>query len=1042
MNVFHRHKPKHLAHDRSFTTRVLLGFLGAHAFFLPVFGTAAASEITKAGGGSTVTETNGVYSVYADKMSGENAFNRFSKFSLDGGNIANLYFRTNGATADANRLFNFVDGHIDINGTVNAIRNDAVGGQLFFLSPDGITVGAGGVINAGAINLLTPTKSAYESLRDSDLAKMAENVTGNRYAVNPEATIEIAGALHAVDGIKLRTANIKLAESAELRTGDATRDADGNVTAIAGEINFSDLVNTKNADGTELSAGINGGLLKASTDVNGDIVLSAIAASTATGPSENGAGEQVVTNFTPMTRTATVKTEDGSAILSRGSANIYATATNADEGWSNLEEGGYHVELANPLGQVVYTEADIQLGGDITAKDNIDIEATSSNEYKSDNDTSSIEAWERATGARWTNHIKPIKWLHDTLNVLPIYSYMDSEADVTVAKTAKLAALNAGGKGIGEANSGLVLSASSTAINKVYASSTSKEAELTAGTKAAAAGTDRAADTTTKEEHPVQTASGEKRTHLAGAAVSYDGAYSTADVTVDGTVKAKNDIAVTATSKTDVKAKASENGAPASSTSTSSKLNVAVAVLTGGNHSNVTIGEKGAVESTDGGITADAHTENKFETIASVTSNASSVGATAVGVNVFDGDATVAVDGTLTSAKDTTLSAFTDTPVDGVTVSNNTLPSPEQKKAQGTGLTPEEAKNTLADMDRLSKFLTKDNLTAIYNLCTKAAAEGEEKAPSTSIANKLGKYTDLLTIGASIGIGVGDMDADVKIGKTASIISGGTLDVKANALLEDIYMSSLSSMTNTNPDKDKLMAGAAVMVSDFHNDAHVTVADGTAAEHAKLQSAGTMTVAADSTQTYDRIGGIIYDLNVTYSGLVALTKSEEYQTLDASDKTAYEGTLKTVSKIIQDLNATKSVTGTSGSTRRTSRRSRRASSAPPRRSARSSADSRISTPPRRIRTGASKRKSMRSSVRSRTRFSSGRCQRAISTTAWTAASAMRRMPQAKAISPSPAPRTSTCSAARQASRSASTPNSRATRARSTSMRRQNRTRLC
>ncbi|MDY3297041.1 leukotoxin LktA family filamentous adhesin [Selenomonas sp.] len=338
MNVFHRHKPKHLAHDCGFTARVLLGFLGAQALFLPV-STAAASEITKADGGST-------------------AFNHFTKFSLSSGNIANLYFRENAAGYDVARLFNFVDGRIDIKGTVNALQNGSVGGQLFFLSPDGITVGATGVVNAGTINLLTPTSSAYDKLLgeglDGDFTTLEENVTGNRYAVNPEATIEIAGQLHAVDGIKLRTANVKLGEDAVLRTGTATLAADGSVAGIADEIDFGSLVNIEQDDGTVINAGINGGVLKASTNANGDIVLSAIAASSATAP-------------------------------------------NADESWSDLEEGGYHPDIANPLGQVVFTKAYITLGGRITAKEAIDVEATSSNEYKSNNDTTTVKAWAQTT---------------------------------------------------------------------------------------------------------------------------------------------------------------------------------------------------------------------------------------------------------------------------------------------------------------------------------------------------------------------------------------------------------------------------------------------------------------------------------------------------------------------------------------------------------------------------------------------------------------------------------------------------------------------
>ena len=49
-----------------------------------------------------------------------------------------------------------MDTRIDINGTLNAIRNKQIGGNLFFLSPGGMAVGKGGVINTGALYMMAP----------------------------------------------------------------------------------------------------------------------------------------------------------------------------------------------------------------------------------------------------------------------------------------------------------------------------------------------------------------------------------------------------------------------------------------------------------------------------------------------------------------------------------------------------------------------------------------------------------------------------------------------------------------------------------------------------------------------------------------------------------------------------------------------------------------------------------------------------------------------------------------------------------------------
>ena len=61
---------------------------------------------------------------------------------------------------------------------------------------------------------------------------MLTTLQDNSYAVNPEGTITVAGNLNAVDGIKLRAADISLEEKAVLRTENG--------------LDFSKLVNINN----------------------------------------------------------------------------------------------------------------------------------------------------------------------------------------------------------------------------------------------------------------------------------------------------------------------------------------------------------------------------------------------------------------------------------------------------------------------------------------------------------------------------------------------------------------------------------------------------------------------------------------------------------------------------------------------------------------------------------------------------------------------------------------------------------------------------
>lgn len=135
---------------------------------------ALASTITRTDGGPNVSFNNGVADVFAGKVVGDVAINQFKEFQLDANNIANMYFGKDKDNNKAGNLVNFVNSRIDINGTVNAIQNKKIGGNLFFFSSDGMAVGKSGVINAGALYVATPTENAfkdYKNLKTEDQFK-------------------------------------------------------------------------------------------------------------------------------------------------------------------------------------------------------------------------------------------------------------------------------------------------------------------------------------------------------------------------------------------------------------------------------------------------------------------------------------------------------------------------------------------------------------------------------------------------------------------------------------------------------------------------------------------------------------------------------------------------------------------------------------------------------------------------------------------------------------------------------------------------------
>ena len=112
---------------------------------------------------------NGVANIYAEKAANGVGLNAFEHFELGNNQIANLYFKTETGTNTLHTLVNTVENQIKISGTVNAIRNNKIGGNLYFLSPKGMVVGSTGVINAGSLTMITSGKKFKNALDSLDL---------------------------------------------------------------------------------------------------------------------------------------------------------------------------------------------------------------------------------------------------------------------------------------------------------------------------------------------------------------------------------------------------------------------------------------------------------------------------------------------------------------------------------------------------------------------------------------------------------------------------------------------------------------------------------------------------------------------------------------------------------------------------------------------------------------------------------------------------------------------------------------------------------
>lgn len=869
-SMLRRHKLMEEKAGRRLAKKMVTGLIGAQIFLSPLSGVAYASEITKADAANagTVTAAGGVYTILADRMVGsDTALNHFSKFFLDRGNIANLYFGTSKSGSAAN-LINFVDSRINVNGVVNAIRNSKVGGNLYFLSVDGMTVGASGAVNAGSINIMTPTQSAFESLVKDAYTDASTDQTGNlapnavddilnvQYAINPTGTISVAGKMNAPDGIIMKTANIDIQNGAVFNTA----------YNAAGGIDFSSLVNTKDANGNNVSAAINGGTLSATEGENGDIILAAVASSSASAP-----GESNWSDFLARTREAAITTAEESDITARGDATLSALATIKTEGWSS-DNYHYDAGITNPLGEVSKASAKVEVNGDITAQ-TVNVAATATAKYNSSNDANT---WQEISGdvdkmGRWTESYNWLKAIHDTLNVTPIYSYLESEAKVTVGKNAKLTSTTTElSKTVDDVTTpvtGVNIVASSTTDNTVAAASSSAEAP------SISIGKSGDVERGSKEDEAKNGAGNNtaKTTHLLGAAVSYGGAYSTAEVKVEGEIDSQAAVNVEADANDYAWAKAVENGAKDTSHGTAPYFNAGIAVLTAGNTAKVEIADTAKITSEQAGVSIQSVMENEFDAEVSVQENANAIGSTGISVLQADTDAKVTVNGTVNAKNgDVTIDAsntfyrnniYNDNGMQGKKTSANFGEEKVTLDGPANEMQPEEAENAAISSGGLSAFI------------------GKLKTTYPKIGQKLNSATDYLSVGAAISVGVETNDANVTVGNTAKI-DAPKGDINANARMElyDTHMEALGNMTNeTENQTSGALVGASVLFADLQNNAKVDIQDGTAdvtnaaGTHARLNARG-INVNAGSIQNYDRVYGLLDDWKFMYSNLMNLSK--------------------------------------------------------------------------------------------------------------------------------------------------------------------------
>ena len=839
---FQRSKSKYTLSQKIISAVTAAGFI-----MQPIVGFAQA--ITKADDAfknTIINKGNGVTDIWADRVVGNSAVNVFKDFQLDANNIANMYFNElNRKEADAANLVNFVNSRIDINGTVNAIQNSQIGGNLFFLSKEGMAVGKSGVINTGSLYVMTPTQDFMEDMQRvvsaADVNTAAENIahitnittdaaSWQAIPLNSSGTITVLGKVNAVNEVRMRAAKIGVGKNVDDYAVDNV--ASGEIAAEnahieTGVIDFSDIVNINYKDESGNDVAVNSGItnLNATPNGSGDIVLEAYVDASNDkneieelpvigGTTLGTTAESVENTFTEQEFGASV--DIYGEVNATGKADISATAINSNADFD--ETLNDYKANNNDVAQLATVKADVNIGGAVKAADDVNIKAEAVNRYV-DNTGGFAKALSVgiSSGTPLTGDVA--------------YSVLDTEANVNVASGANVASEN-GSVDIDAKAETLAASAASTT-----------------GLKFKAAG-------------------GLTGANVPATAVVYTGVDNKANVTVEGDIKAGKDISIDADADMKVEAdnKMSLKGKMAN------QFVVGVTVAGAENSASVDIKGSGNKVSAGNDLSVNAKADSDFTSSTSIKAPEASAITVAVNVTDFNSNANVNVDTDLTAGNNLNVEA------DNTIVSDNV--NAETKLGSNKYIS---AATQVVTTNAEGKITEVKNF--INGLKTKL---GFEAGGSDDIKTQL-QLSEILKAGATVTYSGQEHKSGVNIGKNGSLTAqNGMLGVNAQTLIEDAHIAATGTTYSYN---DAYPAGAtlnaSVLVNNMDNSSSVVVADRDAASTDALSGKTGVDVNASVRFEYNRIQNMIQDVEDAYNQIETATAS-----LNGAIKTDFDNFLK------------------------------------------------------------------------------------------------------------------------------------------------------
>ena len=372
-----------------------------------------ASNITNWNGDAMMKNPQtGAYHITPDMVNEalRTGFRKFRDFNLSAGDIANFLMmaRNSDAWVDGNHsnhqyseaaintFVAAVQNQVRIDGIVNTLQDvgGTVGGNLIFISPNGMVVGSSGVLNVGSLSVITP--------QDNDAFKNFTDQITSAPLTDGENTYYEGGSLLTVDALNDLTVDgnqsvniqgrIAATNDININTGNFTAGADSIIVTSAGNNNITtDMINYGLASNAEADTLFNALVNSRTTSGNGNLTIQTV----------NGFDGQA-----------------GSQIINLGAGNIRITNTET----AGINAAG-SIENTNGLLEAINSGADgINISGEIenTGTTNITNNASATNGIK------------LASSGRINNHGSSLNITNDATGGIDLQGVITGDRRATV----------------------------------------------------------------------------------------------------------------------------------------------------------------------------------------------------------------------------------------------------------------------------------------------------------------------------------------------------------------------------------------------------------------------------------------------------------------------------------------------------------------------------------------------------------------------------------------------------------------------------------